>query len=67
MHVCEAEAASDQATVAKQSAHLLGQRVGCDVEVLRTDAQEQVADAATDEERLITGILEAIQHLERGR
>jgi hypothetical protein len=35
-------------------------RIGCDIEVLRVTAQEQIADAATDEERLVARILEAV-------
>ena len=49
-HVREMEAPADQAAVAEQPPHLLGVGVGRDVEVLRAQAEQQVAHGATDQE-----------------
>jgi len=46
--VCQAEAPPDQAAVAEQALDLFWQRIGCYVEVLGFDPQQQVADAAAD-------------------
>ncbi len=48
-HVRQTEAPADQAAVAEQPLHLLGQRIGGDVEILRLDADQQVAHAAADQ------------------
>ena len=63
-HVGQTEAAADQATVAEQRAHVLRVRIGRDVEVLRVPAEEQITDAATDQERLVARVLEAVENLE---
>ena len=44
-HMREPKAPADQAAIAKQPLHLFGQRVGRDVEVLRLDAEQQIAHA----------------------
>ena len=44
-----------------------GQRVGGDVEVLRLDADQQVAHAAADQERHEARIAQAVQHAQRIR
>src|SRR5690606_24100959 len=43
---------------------LIGIGVRCDVEVFRVSPEQQIADAAADEERLETGALQSVQHLE---
>ena len=63
-HVCEPEAAADQPAVAEQVAHILGQRIGRDVEILRLDADQDVAHATTDQEGLIAGIAQPVQHFQ---
>ena len=62
--VREPEAAADQPAVAEQPSHLLGRRIGRDVEVLRLDADQEVAHAAADEEGLVARVPEAIEDLE---
>ncbi len=61
----EAEAAPDEAAVAEQAPHVFRVRVGRDVEVLGLPAEQQVAHPATDEERLVAGLAQAIHHLQR--
>ncbi len=58
----QAEAPADEATVAEQALDLFGQRVGGDVEVLRFDSQQEVANATANEERLETGVTELVQN-----
>ena len=58
-HVREMEAAADQAAVAEQLLHLVGMRVGRDVEILRVQAEQQVAHGAADQEGLVAGLLAA--------
>ena len=48
-HMDEAESAADDATVAEQALHLTRRRRRHDVEVLRTSAEQQIADAASAE------------------
>jgi hypothetical protein len=45
---------------------LLGRGVGGDVEVLRLEAEEEVAHRAADDERLEAGLLQLARHLQRG-
>ena len=52
VHVHEPEAPADDERAAEQRLHLLRRRVGGDVEVLRLDAEQQVADGAADHESL---------------
>ena len=59
------ETPPDQATIAKQRAHLLGPRIGNHVVILRTEAEQQVAHAAADDKRLAPAALEPVQDLER--
>jgi hypothetical protein len=66
-HVRQVEAPADQAAVAEDPPDLLRVRVGGDVEVLGLDVEQQVAHGAAHEEGLVTGVLEPIEHLERGR
>ena len=56
--VGEAEAPADDAAVAEERADVLGAGARGDVEVLRLAAEEEVADAAADEVRLVAGSLE---------
>jgi hypothetical protein len=61
-HVGEAEAAPDDAAVAKQLPHVLRAGAGADVEVLGLAAEEDVAHAATDQVRLEARALQAAHH-----
>ena len=63
--VREAEAPADQPAVAEQAAHLLGRRVGRDVEILRVSAEQQVAHGAADQEGRIAGFVQAVEHAQR--
>jgi hypothetical protein len=65
VHVRQAEAAPDQATVAEHLSDLFRARVRRDVEVFRFAPQEQVADTTADQMGLKTGRLEPIQNLQR--
>ena len=58
MDVHEPEAAADDEGAAEQRLHLLGPRVGGDVEVLGLDAEQEVAHRAADDERLEAGLLQ---------
>ena len=49
--VRQAEAPAHEPAVAEQPLHLLRQRVGRDVEVLRFQAEQQIAHAAADQKR----------------
>ena len=51
-----------QATVAKQTPHLVGQGVGGDVKVLGVPPKDNVAHAAPDQESLKTGFFKPIQN-----
>ena len=64
-HVREVEAAADQPAVAEQLLHLVGMRVGRDVEVLRMQAEQQVAHGAADEKGLEAGVPQPVEHLQR--
>jgi hypothetical protein len=50
--VHEAEAAADDVRAPEQRLHLFGRRIGGDVEVLRREAEHEVAHRAADHERL---------------
>ena len=50
VHVDQAEPAADDESAAEQRLHLLGACVGRDVEILRLDPEQQVADRAADDE-----------------
>ena len=63
--VHEPEAAADDERAAEQRLHLLGPRVGGDVEVLGLDAEQQVAHGAADDVRLEAGVLQPAGHVER--
>jgi hypothetical protein len=65
--VRESEAAADQAAVAELLAHLLGRRIGGDVEVLGMAADEDVAHRAADEECAEAGFAQPVQHTQRVR
>jgi hypothetical protein len=61
-HVHQAEAPADDEGAAEQRLHLLGRGVGGDVEVLRPQADQQVAHGAADDVGLVAGILERAHH-----
>src|SRR5690606_28256722 len=62
--VRSSEPPPDQPAVAKQPVHLLRQRIGDDVEVLRVPAEQQITHAAADDERRVPGVLEPVQNLQ---
>ena len=59
----EAEATTDDAAVAEERADVVGARVRRDVEVLRSTAEEQIADASADEIGLVAAALETADDL----
>jgi hypothetical protein len=63
----EAEAPADQPAVAEQPLDGLGMGVRPDVEVLGLAPEEQIADAAPDQVRLVAGRRQAVENLERVR
>src|SRR5579872_5633435 len=62
--VDEPEAPPDQARIAEQVAHLLRMRIGGDVEILGTPRQHQIAHTAPNKIGELTGLDQAIEHLE---
>jgi len=62
--VGQAEAATDQAAIAKEPPDLLRMRVGSDVEVLGLALEQEIADAAADQIGLEAGRGEAVKDLE---
>jgi len=50
----QAKTAADEAAIAKQPPHILGQRVGCHIEILRSQAKQQIAHGAAHQKRLIS-------------
>ena len=58
----QAESAAHQAAVAEQALHLLRERIGCDVEVLRLHPEQKVAHASAHEKRLESTLPQAVQH-----
>jgi hypothetical protein len=65
MHVRQTKSSSDQAAIAKQPAHVIGARIGGDIEVLGLTPQKQIAHTATHHVGLEAGVLQPIQHFER--
>ena len=63
-HVREVEAPADQPAVAEQLLDLVGVRIGRDVEILRMQAEQQVAHGAADQKGLKAGVPQPVQHLE---
>ena len=63
----QTEPPPDQAAVAEEALHLLGERIGGDVEVLGLEAQQEVPYAAPDEERLEAALVQAVEHPQRVR
>ena len=63
-HVREPEPASDETAVPEQAAHGLRRRLGRDVEILRLEAQQQIADASTDQIGAVAGIGQCLQNFE---
>ncbi len=58
----EPEPTPDQTTVTEESLYLLGQRVGRDIEVLRLQANQQVAYTTTDEKRHEPRVAQFVQN-----
>jgi hypothetical protein len=50
--------AADQKRAPEERLHLFGQRVGRDIEVLGLEAKQQIANGATDNERLEPGLVQ---------
>jgi hypothetical protein len=63
--VGQAESSSDQAAAGKDGLHLFRRRAGSDIEVLRSLAEQQIADAPADDECLETGLLQVADNLRR--
>ena len=61
------ESAAHQATVPKQPLNLFRQRIRRDIEILRLDAQEQIAHAAPNQKRHVASIAEPVKHAQRVR
>ncbi len=58
LHVHDLEPAADDAGAAEQLLHLVGRGVGCDVEVFRLDAEQQIAHRAADDKRAMPASLQ---------
>ena len=67
VHVHDAEAAADDAGVAEQAPDVFRSGVGGDVEILRLQAQQQVAHAAADDEGVETGFIQLVEDFEAVR
>ena len=65
MHVDEPEPAPDDERTAKQRLHVLRPGIGGNVEVLRLDAQQEVAHGAADDESLESRFVQAPGDVER--
>jgi hypothetical protein len=65
MHMRQAETAPDQATVAKDLAHLFGRGVGGNVEVLGLVSKEQIAHPAAHQMGLEVFLPEPVEHAQR--
>ena len=65
-HVDDAEAPADEARATEEPLHGFRRRVGSDVEILRAQAQQQVAHAAAHHIRLEACLLQSFAGLERG-
>ena len=63
--VRQAEAPSDQKTVAELAPDLVRARVGPDVEILGLAAEQQVTHAAAHQIGRVPGVGQPVQHLER--
>ena len=63
-HVREPEPAPDQAAASEQLAHGVGRRGGRDVEVLRLQAQQEIAHTSTDEVGAMTRVGQRLQNPE---
>jgi hypothetical protein len=61
-HVHDAKAPADDEGAAEVLLHLLGRGVGGDVEILRPQADQQVAHGAADDVGLIAGVLQRAHH-----
>jgi hypothetical protein len=59
------EATTDQPAASKQSAQFFRMRAGGDIEVLRLDAGEQIANTAADQIAFVARIFQRIENPER--
>jgi hypothetical protein len=60
----QAEAPTDQKTVAEQAFDLLRRGVGADVEILRRASQQQIAHPAANQVGKVPGTLQTIENLQ---
>ncbi len=65
-HVHDTEAAADDARIAKQLLDLLRRGVGGHVEILGSDPEQGITQAASDQIGFVAGVVQAIEHLEGG-
>ena len=63
-HMRQTEATADQTAVGKQLLDLLWRGIGGDIEIFRPAAEQQITYPATDQECVITGFIQAIEHLQ---
>ena len=66
-HMRQAKPSAHEPAIAKQLSDLLRQGIRRDVEILRLDANEEVADTPAHEKCHETGIPQAIEHSQRIR
>ena len=66
-HMRQPKATPDQAAIIKQRTNLLRCGISRDIEILGVQVQDCITHAATDQERLIAGLVQAIQHFQGGR
>ena len=63
-HVREPEPASDEPAAPEEIAHGVRRRGGGDVEILRPEAQQQIAHAAADQVGAVAGVGQDLEYLE---
>jgi hypothetical protein len=61
-HMRQPESATDEPAVAERAFDFFRRRAGGDVEILRRNTDQKVAYAAADEEGLVAGLAQAIEH-----
>jgi hypothetical protein len=66
-HVGQPESPADQPAPGKDVLDFLGRGAGCDIEVLGRLAEQQVTDAAADDEALVTCFLQFTNNFTRMR
>ena len=61
----KAKSPSDQTAVVKKRAHLLRCRISSDIKILGMKVKQGVTHTAADQERLVAGFMQPVQHLQR--